>query len=114
MLDTRDGDPICDARVGRRRLVTSVHLFADANLVTAIQAVDDMVKAPDFDRKMLYLATQLSHECDMKALLLSVLEALLKTMAIGDKADTLINGMTLIRCIIRLLLKLLNDKAADR
>jgi len=82
--------------------------------VTAIQAVEEMVKAPDFNRKMLYLATQLSHECDMKTLLLSVLEALLKTMAIGDKADTLIDGMTLIRCIIRLILKLLNDKAADR
>jgi hypothetical protein len=33
---------------------------------------------------MLYLAMQLSHECDMKALLFFVLEALLKTMAIGD------------------------------
>ena len=72
-----------------------------------------MVKAPDFDRKMLYLATQLSHECDMKTFL-SALQAFLKTVAISDKADTLIDGMTLIRCIIRLVLKPLNDKAADR
>ena len=79
-----------------------------------MQAIDDMVKAPDFDRKMLYLATQLSHECDMKTLLLTVLEALLKTMAIGDRGDTLVDGMTLIRCIIRLILKLLSDKIPDR
>ena len=72
-----------------------------------------MVKAPDFDRKMLYLAMQLSHECDMKTLI-SALQAFLKTVAIGDKADTLIDGMKLIRCIIRLVLKPLNDKAADR
>jgi hypothetical protein len=77
-------------------------------LVTAIQAVDAMVKALDFDRKMLYLATQRSYKT-----LLSALQAFLKTVAIGDKADTLIDGMTLIGCIIRLVLKPLNDKATD-
>jgi hypothetical protein len=40
-------------------LVTSVNAFADVNLVAAIRAVDDMVNAPDSDRKMLYLAMQL-------------------------------------------------------
>jgi hypothetical protein len=74
-----------------------------------------MVKASDFDRKMLQLATQLSHERDMKALLLTVLEALLKTLPGGDKgSNMLLDTMTLIRCIIRLNLKLLADPAANK
>jgi hypothetical protein len=73
-----------------------------------------MVKASDFDRKMLQLATQLSHEHDMKALLLTVLEALLKTMSGGDKGGMLVDTMTLIRCIIRLNLRLLADPAANK
>jgi hypothetical protein len=89
-------------------------LHCSFDLVAAIRAIGDMVKAPDFDRKMLHLAMQLSHECDMKSLLLTILEALLKTMAIGDKGDTLVDGMTLIRCIIRLVLKLLSEPAANR
>jgi len=73
-----------------------------------------MVNAPDFDRKMLQLATQLSHENDMKTLLLTVLKALLETLTIGDKGVTLADGMTLIRCIIRLILRLLVEPGADK
>jgi hypothetical protein len=73
-----------------------------------------MVKAPDFDPKMLHLATQLSHECNMKSLLLTVLCALLKTLTIGDKGDAFVDAMTLIRCTIRLIMKLLNEPAANK
>jgi hypothetical protein len=82
--------------------------------VTAIQAISDIVKAPDFDRRMLQLATQLSHESDMKKLLLTVLDALLKTITIGDKGETVVDGMTLIRCIIRLILRLLTEPDANQ
>lgn len=73
-----------------------------------------MVKAPDFDRKMLLLATQLSHESDMKALLACVLDTLLKTLRIGENGGTINDAMTLIRCIIRLILGLLVEPAANK
>jgi hypothetical protein len=72
-----------------------------------------MVRAPDFDRKMLLLATQLAHDSDMKGLLLSVLDALLQTLNIRD-GDMVIEAMTLIRCAIRLILKLQAAPAANQ
>ncbi|KAJ3558726.1 hypothetical protein NM688_g744 [Phlebia brevispora] len=79
----------------------------------AIRAVKTMVKAPDFDRKMLLLATQLANETDMKKLLLSVLEALLETLDIQqDEIHT--EAITLIRCIIRLVVKLIDEAPANR
>ncbi|KAF8139351.1 meiosis protein SPO22/ZIP4 like-domain-containing protein [Mycena galopus ATCC 62051] len=81
----------------------------------AIRAVQDMVKAVDFDRKMLLLATQISHESEMKPVLLSVLEALLKTLKIENSGgETVVEAMTLIRCIIRLVLKLLVEPASNK
>lgn len=74
-----------------------------------------MVKAADFDRKMLLLATQISHESDMKPVLLSVLEALLKTLTFENSSgETVVEAMALIRCIIRLVLKLLVEPAANK
>jgi hypothetical protein len=73
-----------------------------------------MVKAADFDRKMLLLATQISHESEMKTVLLSVLEALLKTLKIENSGETVVEAMTLIRCIIRLVLKLLVEPASNK
>lgn len=73
-----------------------------------------MVKAPDFDRKMLLLATQISHESEMKTVLLSVLEELLKTLKLENSGETVVEAMTLIRCIIRLVLKLLVEPAANK
>lgn len=73
-----------------------------------------MLKGPDFDRKMLLLATQISHQSEMKAVLLSVLEALLKTLKAGDSGEVVIEAMTLVRCIIRLGLGLLVDPAANQ
>lgn len=80
----------------------------------AIRAVQDMVKAPDFDRRMLLLATQLSHDMDMKTLLLSVLQSLLRTLKFADGGETAVEAMTLLRCIIRLILKLLVQPGANR
>ena len=72
-----------------------------------------MVEAPDFDRRMLLLACRLSHESDMKGLLLSVLTCLLDTLNFRENADTVTESMTLIRCIIRLTLKLLGEPGAN-
>ncbi|KAL0950560.1 hypothetical protein HGRIS_007363 [Hohenbuehelia grisea] len=92
-------------------LMIAVHQGLDDD---AIKAVQDMVKAPDFDRKMLLLATQLSHASEMKGLLLSVLEALLKTLKFSDDGETAVEAMSLLRCIIRLVIKLLAEPAANR
>ena len=81
--------------------------------LVAIRAIHDMVKAPDFDRKMLLLATQISHQSEMKGVLLAVLESLLKTLKIGSNAEVA-EAMTLIRCILKLILGLLVEPAANR
>ncbi|KAJ7461286.1 hypothetical protein B0H11DRAFT_119781 [Mycena galericulata] len=91
--------------------LTAVHQGLDDE---AIRAIRDMVKAADFDRKMLLLATQISHESEMKPVLLSVLEALLRTLKIENSGETVVEAMTLIRCIIRLVLKLLVEPAANK
>ena len=83
-------------------------------VVAAIRAVQEMLKAPDFDRKMLLLATQISHQSEMKAVLLSVLEALLKTLKMGDSGEVVVEAMTLIRCMIRLALGLLVEPTVNR
>jgi hypothetical protein len=72
-----------------------------------------MARATDFDRKMLILATQLAHESDMKGLLLSVLDALLQTLNITE-GNMVTEAMVLIRCAIRLILKLMTEPAANQ
>ncbi|KAJ6505545.1 hypothetical protein C8R45DRAFT_1209240 [Mycena sanguinolenta] len=91
--------------------LTAVHQGLD---LEAIRAIQDMVKAVDFDRKMLLLATQISHESEMKPVLLSVLEALLKTLKIENSGEIVVEAMALIRCIIRLVLKLLVEPASNK
>ena len=71
-----------------------------------------MVNAPDFDGKMLLLATQLANESDMKLLLLSVLEMLLKAVQKQPDKDSHTEGLSLIRCVIRLVVKLMGEPAA--
>ncbi|OCH94172.1 hypothetical protein OBBRIDRAFT_810677 [Obba rivulosa] len=80
----------------------------------AISSVRDMANTPDFNPKMLLLATQLANEFDMKPLLLSVLEALLRTMRDNETPQTSLEAVTLVRCIIRLVLKLMAEPAANR
>lgn len=73
-----------------------------------------MLKAPDFDRKYLLLATQLAHETEMRTVLLSVLEALLKTLKFGNSGETAVEAVNLLRCIIRMILRLLVEPGANR
>ncbi|KAF5312423.1 hypothetical protein D9619_003715 [Psilocybe cf. subviscida] len=80
----------------------------------AIRAIHDMTNAPDFDRQMLLLVTQLSHQSDMKPVLLAVLESLLKTLKIGSNGDVVIEAMALIRCIIRLVHSLLQEPTSSK
>ena len=72
-----------------------------------------MTKCPDFDRKMLLLATQIAHEGNMKTLLLSVLEALLAE-AQKHMSDAVTESLVLIRCIVRLILNLLKEPSPQR
>jgi hypothetical protein len=72
-----------------------------------------MVKTPDLGLKSLLLATQVAHESDMKTLLLTVLEALSKTLKQSGNGETVVETITLARCIIRLILKLLVEPGAN-
>jgi len=87
------------------------------NSAVAIKSLHDMRSTPGFDRKMLLLATQISHQMESKGVLLFVLEALLETLVAGSEAacsETVAEAMTLIRCIIRLVLKLMSDPTANQ
>ena len=63
----------------------------------ATQAIDRMVKATDFDRRMLLLITQLAHENQLKRVLLKVLTALLQTLSSESKTANVVEGIVLIR-----------------
>ncbi|KAH6905889.1 meiosis protein SPO22/ZIP4 like-domain-containing protein [Coprinopsis sp. MPI-PUGE-AT-0042] len=80
----------------------------------AIRAVKEMQAAPDFDRNMLLLATQICHRSEQKRVLLSVLEALLKTLKLGSSEGMVVEAMALLRCIIKLILGRLVDPLANR
>ncbi|KAJ4485242.1 hypothetical protein J3R30DRAFT_3282666 [Lentinula aciculospora] len=80
----------------------------------AIKSMHEMVHALNFDRQMLLLATRISHESELKNVLLAVLEALLKTVKVSNSGETVVEAMALLRCIIRLVLKLLAEPTATR
>ncbi|KAF7317365.1 hypothetical protein HMN09_00472800 [Mycena chlorophos] len=100
---------------GHGEAATQYVLFVAA-VHQAIRAVREMVKAADFDRKMLLLATQISHESEMKTVLITVLEALLKTLKFekNSAGETAVEAMALIRCIIKLVGKLLLEPTANK
>jgi len=79
----------------------------------AIHAVRDMVQARDFDRKMLLLATQLAHDANLKLLLLTVLDSLLTFLRSQAGFDHDTEALAMIRCIIRLVIELSKQPAAD-
>lgn len=62
-----------------------------------------MIGAPDFDRKMLLMLTQLAHENHLKHVLLNVLAALLRTLSSESGTSNVVEGITLVR-YVRLLL----------
>ncbi|KAI0727576.1 hypothetical protein C8Q72DRAFT_839118 [Fomitopsis betulina] len=80
----------------------------------AIGLVRTMVSASGFDRKTLMLATQLANECNMRNLLLAVLEALLETMGSSGDPSSDTEALTLARCIIRLIMKLIGEPGSNR
>jgi hypothetical protein len=71
-----------------------------------------MVKAPDFDRKMLLLATQLAHETKQKTLLLAILGAMLRTLQQGTHLGAETEGIMIVRCSVRIILDLLKEPLA--
>ena len=79
----------------------------------AISAIEGMVNAADFDRKMLQLATQLAHESDLKGVLLSALEALLRTVRSHGSLDSDTEVILLVRCVLRLVIRLLKESQAE-
>ncbi|KAF8584952.1 SPO22-domain-containing protein [Ramaria rubella] len=90
--------------------LTAVHQGLEDEAICAIQ---EMVRAKDFDRKMLLLATQLAHDAGFKMLLLTVLDSLLNFLQTQGGFDDGVEALTLVRCIIRLVLALLKQPAAD-
>ncbi|KAF8913470.1 hypothetical protein CPB85DRAFT_1375650 [Mucidula mucida] len=80
----------------------------------AIKAVQGMVKCPDFDRRMLLLATQVSHQSENRLILLTALKALLNTLKVPSGGETLVEAMTLIQHILKLVLWLLTETAPNK
>ena len=58
-----------------------------------------MTKAPDFDRKMLLLATKLAHENQMRTLVLAILQSLLDTLKMDVGMESEVEAMTLVRSV---------------
>jgi hypothetical protein len=99
-------------RIGKRRWLFFYRVCRNRSIRAAFSALRGIIKAPDCDRNML-LTTQLSHESNMRNLLLSTLEALLNSLKVQDGPDTVSEGIMLIRCIIRFLQSFLTEPAAD-
>lgn len=81
---------------------------------SAVAAIQDMANAPDFDRKMLLLATKLSHESGLKITILASLEALLKTLHTHGPMDSDAEAICLARCIVRLVIRLIREAVVDK
>lgn len=70
-----------------------------------------MVHSPGFDQRMLLMATRLAHETDLKNVLLSVLQELLDCVRARETTEMNVEPITLVRCMIRLVLRLIADPA---
>lgn len=87
------------------------------------------MKANDFDRKMLLMATNFAREAQSRPLLHSILEGLLETLKSDGEPDAHGQGLPLIRlafqmrvdleshhfcrCLIRLVLQMIEEPGAD-
>ncbi len=58
---------------------------------------------------MLLMATRLAHETDLKNVLLSILQEILDHVRAGKATEINVEPITLIRCMIRLVLRLIAD-----
>lgn len=79
-----------------------------------MEAIQSMATAPDFDRNMLLLATQLAHESDSKYVLLAALEALLRTLQSHGPSGAETEAILLIRCIIRSVTHLTKEAQTEK
>ena len=77
----------------------------------AIRAVKALVHGSGFDQRMLLMATRLAHETDLKNVLLSVLQEILDHVRARKATEINVEPITLIRCMIRLVLRLIADPA---
>jgi hypothetical protein len=68
-----------------------------------------MVHGSCFDQRMLLMAARLAHESDLKNLLLSVLQELLDLVRTRKTTEMNVEPITLVRCMIRLVLRLIAD-----
>jgi hypothetical protein len=68
-----------------------------------------MVHGSGFDQRMLLMATRMAHETDLKNVLLSVLQELLDYVGDRQTTDMNVEPITLVRCMIRLVLRLIAD-----
>lgn len=78
---------------------------------SAIRAVKAMVHGSGFDQRMLLMATRMAHETDLKNVLLAVLQELLDYVRAGKATEMNVEPITLVRCMIRLVLRLIADPA---
>jgi hypothetical protein len=69
-----------------------------------------MVHGSGFDQRMLLIATRMAHETDLKTVLLSVLQELLDYVR-AETTEMNVEPITLVRCMIRLDLRLIADPA---
>ncbi len=60
------------------------------------------------------MATRLAHETDLKNVLLSVLQELLDHVRAREASEINVEPITLIRCMIRLVLRLIADPTNAR
>lgn len=72
-----------------------------------------MINATDFDRKMLMLAMNLARQLENQSLLHAILERLLETLRRDGDVDEAVQRFTLIRCLVRLTLSLMEHPGAE-
>ncbi|KAI9509875.1 hypothetical protein F5148DRAFT_1282528 [Russula earlei] len=103
--DGRDQLTFVDNHLVARPMIDTVfHLLA-------IRAIKAMVDGSGFDERMLLMATRLAHEIDLKHVLLAVLQELLDYVRARKTTEMNVEPVTLIRCMIRLVLRLITDTA---
>lgn len=90
---------IC-TRAWREKVCVERHLnVCSADTLAAIETVDRLVAAPDFDRRMLLLATKLAHDRKQKSLILVILKHLLHSLQSSQALESQVEAMTLIRFV---------------
>ncbi|KAG8806313.1 hypothetical protein FRC17_005082 [Serendipita sp. 399] len=103
----------CPSRDAPTHYLSFLSAVNQAQTEDAIRAIEMMARAPDFDRKMLLLATSLARDAQDRTLLHAVLVALLDTLKSDGQEDGNQERITLIRCMIRLVLQMMEDPDAD-